>query len=67
MIVRLELGKSPLELNGKAPLISIILHYLLKELPIEVVCSNALEILHLVDCSSDFSFDQVFCRRNYFY
>ncbi|XP_076916852.1 uncharacterized protein LOC143576701 isoform X2 [Bidens hawaiensis] len=58
MIVRLELGKSPLKLNGKAPLISIILHYLLKELPIEVVCSNALEILHLVDCSSDFSFDQ---------
>ncbi|KAI3810064.1 hypothetical protein L1987_19671 [Smallanthus sonchifolius] len=58
MIVRLELGKSPSELHGKVPWISIILHYLLKELPTEVVCSNALEILHLVDCSSDFSFDQ---------
>ncbi|KAK9057073.1 hypothetical protein SSX86_024440 [Deinandra increscens subsp. villosa] len=58
MIVRLELGKSPLELHGNVPWISIILHYLLKELPTEVVCSNALEILHLVDCSSDFSFDQ---------
>ncbi|KAI3675626.1 hypothetical protein L1987_85217 [Smallanthus sonchifolius] len=58
MIVRLELGKSPSELHGKVPWISIILHYLLKKLPTEVVCSNALEILHLVDCSSDFSFDQ---------
>ncbi|KAL8205603.1 hypothetical protein R6Q57_009154 [Mikania cordata] len=58
MIVRLELGKSPLELHGKAPWISIILHYILKELPTEVVYSNALEFLHLVECSSDFSFDQ---------
>ncbi|KAI7750313.1 hypothetical protein M8C21_005834 [Ambrosia artemisiifolia] len=59
MIVRLELGKSPLELHGKVPWISIIFHYLLKELPTEIVCSNALEILHLVDCSNDFSFDQM--------
>ncbi|KAF5781491.1 putative vacuolar protein sorting-associated protein [Helianthus annuus] len=58
MIVRLELGKSPLELYGKVPWISIVLHYLLKVLPTEVVCSNALEILHLVDCSSDYTFDQ---------
>ncbi|KAK1440085.1 hypothetical protein QVD17_05910 [Tagetes erecta] len=58
MIVRLEVGKSPSELHGKVPWISIILHYLLKELPTEVVCSNALEFLNLIDCSSDFSFDQ---------
>nr|XP_043622248.1 VPS35 endosomal protein sorting factor-like isoform X2 [Erigeron canadensis] len=58
MIVRLDLGKNPSEINGKVPWISIILHYLLKELPTEVVCTNALEILHLVDCSSDCSYDQ---------
>ncbi|XP_023737038.1 uncharacterized protein LOC111884963 isoform X1 [Lactuca sativa] len=47
-----------LELYGEVPWISVILHYLLKELPVSVVCSNAVEILHLVDCSSDYSFDQ---------
>lgn len=51
MIVRLEL-------YGEVPWISVILHYLLKELPTSVVCSNAVEILHLVGCSSDYSFDQ---------
>lgn len=63
MIVRLGLGKNSLELYGKVPWISIILHYLLRELPTEVVCTNAIEILHLVECSGDFSFDQVLLRR----
>ncbi|XP_024968287.1 UPF0505 protein-like [Cynara cardunculus var. scolymus] len=58
MIVRLGLGKNPLEFYGKIPWISVILHHLLRELPTEVVCSNAVEILHLVECSDDYSFDQ---------
>ncbi|KAE9596373.1 putative UPF0505 family protein [Lupinus albus] len=40
------------------PKVSIVLHHLLKELPIEVVCSNALQILHLIEFSKDSSFDQ---------
>lgn len=47
-----------LELYGEVPWISVILHFLLKELPVSVVCSKAVEILHLVDRSSDYSFDQ---------
>ncbi|XP_071725786.1 uncharacterized protein [Rutidosis leptorrhynchoides] len=58
MIVKLDLGKDSLELNGKVPWISVILHYILKELPIEVVCANGVEILRLVGCSRDYSFDQ---------
>lgn len=63
MIVRFDLGNDHLEFDGKVPWISIILHYLLKELPIEVVCANAVEILRLVDCSRDYSFDQVLFGR----
>lgn len=59
MIVKLDLGKNPSELTGKVPWISIFLYYLLREIPTEIVCSSALEFLHLVDCSSDCSFDQV--------
>ncbi|CAL0315900.1 unnamed protein product [Lupinus luteus] len=40
------------------PRVSVVLHHLLKELPIEVVCSNALQILHLIEFSKDSSFDQ---------
>ncbi|XP_019456612.1 PREDICTED: UPF0505 protein C16orf62 homolog isoform X1 [Lupinus angustifolius] len=40
------------------PRVSIVLHHLLKELPIKVVCSNALQILHLIEFSKDSSFDQ---------
>ncbi|PWA95628.1 hypothetical protein CTI12_AA049240 [Artemisia annua] len=58
MIVKLDLGKNPSELTGKVPWISIFLYYLLREIPTEIVCSSALEFLHLVDCSSDCSFDQ---------
>ncbi|GKB06392.1 VPS35 endosomal protein sorting factor-like protein isoform X1 [Tanacetum coccineum] len=58
MMVKLGFGKNPLELTGNVPWISIILYYLLREIPTEIVCSSALEFLHLVDCSSDCSFDQ---------
>ncbi|KAM7251968.1 hypothetical protein ACFE04_023851 [Oxalis oulophora] len=44
--------------SQSSPCVSIVLHHILKELPTEVVSSNALEILHLIKSSSDFSFDQ---------
>ncbi|KAL7217914.1 hypothetical protein ACSBR2_011193 [Camellia fascicularis] len=47
-----------LGLGRKEPCVSIILHHLLKELPSELVGSNALEILQLIECSKDYSFDQ---------
>ncbi|KAL4554184.1 hypothetical protein LXL04_037361 [Taraxacum kok-saghyz] len=58
MIVNLGLVNKSLELYGEVPWISIILHYLLRELPTAVICPKAVEFLHLVDCSSDYSFDQ---------
>ncbi|GAV81964.1 Vps35 domain-containing protein [Cephalotus follicularis] len=57
-LVDLGLGRNQMELFGSSPCVSIVLHYLLKELPTEVVSSNALEILHLIECSHDYSFDQ---------
>ncbi|XP_073149503.1 uncharacterized protein [Henckelia pumila] len=38
--------------------ISVILHHVLKELPIGFTCINALEILHLISCTHDNSFNQ---------
>ncbi|XP_028800318.1 VPS35 endosomal protein sorting factor-like [Neltuma alba] len=38
--------------------VSVVLHHLLKELPIEVIFSNTIEILHLIECSEDKSYDQ---------
>lgn len=58
ILLGLELGRSRSELFEKSPCISIILHHLLKELPIEVINSNSLEILHLIECSGDCSSDQ---------
>lgn len=56
----LGLGRNQSELFGNASCISLVLHHLLKELPIEIIFSNALDILHLIECSYDYSFDQVF-------
>ncbi|THG14694.1 hypothetical protein TEA_004764 [Camellia sinensis var. sinensis] len=53
-----------LGLGRKQPCVSIILHHLLKELPSELVGSNALEILQLIECSKDYSFDQQFNLYN---
>ncbi|KAI9126127.1 hypothetical protein K1719_002548 [Acacia pycnantha] len=44
--------------SGSVTYVSVVLHHLLKELPIEVIFSNAIEILHLIECSKDKSYDQ---------
>ncbi|XP_014504538.1 UPF0505 protein C16orf62 homolog isoform X1 [Vigna radiata var. radiata] len=57
--VLLELGlmKNQQDL-GSVSCVSIILHHLLKELPIEVVSTNVVQILHLIEFSKDNSFGQ---------
>lgn len=57
--MEMELGRNQSELFGKLQCVSIVLHHLLKELPTEVVCSNGVDILDLIECSNDCSFDQV--------
>ncbi|XP_044480941.1 VPS35 endosomal protein-sorting factor-like isoform X2 [Mangifera indica] len=57
-LVELGLGRNQFELFGSNPYVSLILHHLLKELPTEIVSSNAVEILRLIECSNDDSFDQ---------
>ncbi|KAK4258289.1 hypothetical protein QN277_007750 [Acacia crassicarpa] len=44
--------------SGSVTYVSVVLHHLLKELPIEVIFSNTIEILHLIECSKDKSYDQ---------
>lgn len=64
MLVELGLGDNQVELFGRFPYVSIVLHHLLKQLPSEVVSSRAVEILCLIELSNDDSFDQVlFIRR----
>nr|XP_033515798.1 VPS35 endosomal protein sorting factor-like isoform X2 [Nicotiana tomentosiformis] len=58
ILMGLGLGRNQSELFGNASCISLVLHHLLKELPIEIIFSNALDILHLIECSYDYSFDQ---------
>ncbi|KAK0601095.1 hypothetical protein LWI29_021278 [Acer saccharum] len=58
VLVELGLGRNQVELFGSNPCVSIVLHHLLKELPTEVVSTNAVDILNLIECSSDNSFDQ---------
>ncbi|KAL1207085.1 hypothetical protein V5N11_004293 [Cardamine amara subsp. amara] len=43
--------------------VSILLHHLLKELPSELVSSQAMEILHMIKCSNDCSFSQILNYR----
>lgn len=40
--------------------VSVVLHHILKELAVEVVSSNAMEFLQLINQSNDSSFRQVF-------
>ncbi|XP_073223706.1 uncharacterized protein [Cicer arietinum] len=57
--VLLELGLMENRQNfGTVSCASIVLHHLLKELPIEVVISNVLHILHLIEFNKDSSYDQ---------
>ncbi|KAJ0045103.1 hypothetical protein Pint_04081 [Pistacia integerrima] len=62
-LVELGLGRNQVELFGSNPYVSVILHHLLKELPTEIVSSNAVEILRLIECSNDDSFDQCLNHR----
>ncbi|KAH0987001.1 hypothetical protein GBA52_014178 [Prunus armeniaca] len=59
VLVELGLGDNQVELFGRFPYVSIVLHHLLKQLPSEVVSSRAVEILRLIELSNDDSFDQV--------
>ncbi|KAG8502780.1 hypothetical protein CXB51_000578 [Gossypium anomalum] len=58
VLVELGLGRSREELFGGSPCVSIVLHHLLKELPIDIVSFHAVDILHLIKCSNDNSYDQ---------
>ncbi|BFG29632.1 hypothetical protein CerSpe_159060 [Prunus speciosa] len=58
VLVELGLGDNQVELFGRFPYVSIVLHHLLKQLPSEVVSSRAVEILRLIELSNDDSFDQ---------
>nr|GLL22561.1 UPF0505 protein isoform X2 [Ipomoea trifida] len=58
ILVGLGLGRSQSKLFGNSSCSSIILHHLLKELPVGIICLNALDILHLIEYSNDYSFDQ---------
>lgn len=53
------MGRNQEDLYGSSPGISFVLHHLLKELPTEVIRSNFVGILHLIECSQDHYFDQV--------
>ncbi|GFP79107.1 upf0505 protein [Phtheirospermum japonicum] len=58
MLVALGMGRNPSNSSENCQCISIILHYVLKELPVGYICLNSMEILHLIDCADDSSFDQ---------
>ncbi|XP_022733809.1 UPF0505 protein C16orf62 homolog isoform X2 [Durio zibethinus] len=58
VLVELGIGRSQEELFGGSSCVSIVLHHLLKELPTDVVSSHAVDILHLIKCSNDYSYDQ---------
>ncbi|KAK9209763.1 hypothetical protein WN944_002131 [Citrus x changshan-huyou] len=58
VLMELGLGRNQVELFGSNPCVSVVLHHLLKELPTEIVGSYAVEILHLIECSNDKSYDQ---------
>ncbi|KAL7130929.1 hypothetical protein ABFS83_13G165300 [Erythranthe nasuta] len=58
MLLALGMAINPSILSENCSCVSIILHYVLKELPIGFICCNALEILHLVECAKDSSFLQ---------
>jgi hypothetical protein len=64
VLVELGLGRNQVDLFGSLPCASIVLHQLLKELPAEIVTSNAVEILHIIERSNDYSFDQVLVIAN---
>ncbi|KAJ6423811.1 hypothetical protein OIU84_024728 [Salix udensis] len=58
VLLELGLGRNQEDLYGSSPCVSLVLHHLLKELPTEVIRSNFVGILHLIECSQDHYFDQ---------
>ncbi|WCJ32961.1 VPS35 endosomal protein-sorting factor-like [Euphorbia peplus] len=58
LLLELGLRTNQVGLPSSSPCVSIVLHNLLKELPTEVVSSKALDIMHLIKCSNDYSLDQ---------
>ncbi|KAG5254633.1 UPF0505 protein [Salix suchowensis] len=58
ILLELGLGRNQEDLYGSSPCVSLVLHHLLKELPTEVIRSNFVGILHLIECSQDHYFDQ---------
>ncbi|EOA39618.1 hypothetical protein CARUB_v10008246mg [Capsella rubella] len=59
MLEELGFGRKKLHSSYNPSHMSILLHYLLKELPSELVSSLAMEILDMIKCSNDCSFSQV--------
>ncbi|KAM6553777.1 hypothetical protein CsatB_014539 [Cannabis sativa] len=58
VVMELGLGKNEDDLFGAFPCVSVVLHHLLKVLPIEIVSSSAVKVLHLIECNYDSSFNQ---------
>ncbi|XP_056844300.1 uncharacterized protein LOC108854015 [Raphanus sativus] len=63
MLEELGFGKNKSQSSDNCTHVSILLHHLLKELPSELVSSQAMEILHMIKCSDDCSFSQVLNYR----
>ncbi|KAH6822817.1 hypothetical protein C2S53_017113 [Perilla frutescens var. hirtella] len=58
MLVALGMWRNQSILSKNYSCISIVLHCILKELPVGYICSNAVEFLHLIETTDDRSFDQ---------
>ncbi|XP_042006446.1 VPS35 endosomal protein sorting factor-like isoform X1 [Salvia splendens] len=58
MLLALGLSSNLSILSKNHSCISVVLHHILKELPVEYICSNAVELLHLIEITDDRSFDQ---------
>ncbi|KAJ0242181.1 Uncharacterized protein HA466_0206780 [Hirschfeldia incana] len=63
MLEELGFGRNKSQTSDNSTHVSILLHHLLKELPAELVSSQAMEILHMIKCSNDCSFSQVLNYR----
>ncbi|CAA7048419.1 unnamed protein product [Microthlaspi erraticum] len=63
ILEELGFGKNNSQSSTSSSHVSILLHYLLKELPSELVSSQAMEILHMIKCSNDCSFSQILNYR----
>ncbi|KAF9608821.1 hypothetical protein IFM89_011859 [Coptis chinensis] len=58
MLVELQLGRELSNSSGAFQYISVILHYFLKGLPAEIVCSHASYIVQLIESTNDISLEQ---------